>query len=97
MLVSTHSVHATVGEEGRMTSHVTLKRRQTLLRADGTTAHHRIPTLSQSPEEGLSTTCLENDTYNSFHQPQSFSLHIASLPFIPALWSPDYFCDRFAC
>ena len=68
-----------------MPSHVTLKRMQTLLRAEETTAHHGMPTLSQGPEQGLITTHLANDTYNSFHHPQSISLHIASLPFIPAL------------
>ena len=60
--VSTHSELATVGDKGRMFSHVTLKRRQTLLRAVVTTAHHRIPTLSQGPEQGLITTNLANDT-----------------------------------
>ena len=67
-----------------MPSHVTLKRMQTLLRAEETTAHHGMPTLSQGPEQGLITTHLANDTYNSFHQPQSISLRIASLPFVPA-------------
>ena len=96
MLVSTHSELATVGDKGRMFSHVTLKRRQTLLRAVVTTAHHRIPTLSQGPEQGLITTNLANDSYNSFHHPQSISLHIASLLFIPALSSPDYGKDLHA-
>ncbi len=52
-----------------MFSHVTLKRMQTLLRAVVTTAQHRIPNLSQGPEQGLITTNLANDTYNSFHTP----------------------------
>ena len=48
--------------KGRMSSHVMLKRMQTLLRAVETTAHHEIPTLSHGPEQGHITTHLASDT-----------------------------------